>query len=202
MCVSTDPESLKTLNNTDSKEKKEKCGFRYYCHKLSCCCSYVRYFHDWENWIKLVLILLAIIFASAFNTDCLCAHRWQWQIGTLAVFLTWADFIIFIQKFPMFGIYVVMLVDIFVTFIKAVPTIMMLVLGFSFGFFMLFHQPGTLVSFPSYRCTEFLCIQQTLSQLYYHFLILLNYEFSFSLCFNTIRLSFVLLWCTADVTTT
>lgn len=166
----TDPECLNTLKDTHSKyleETKRKSGFRRYLHMLSCYYGYLRYFHDWENWIKLVMILFAIIFASVFTTNCLCAHRWQWQIGTLAVFLAWSDFILFIQKIPTFGIYVVMLVDIFVTFIKAVPTILMIVLGFTFGFFMLFYEPGTLVSFPLIQsfmqqkpenCCYFYCI--------------------------------------------
>ena len=131
-----------TKSLMDLKQKKQK---GYYWHNLQCYWRYWRYFHDWENWMEIVMILFAIMFASVFNAECLCAHQWQWQIGTIAVFLAWSDFILFLQTVPALGIYVVMLVDIVKRFIKAVPIILMLVLAFGFGFFMLFFEPGNLV---------------------------------------------------------
>ena len=106
----------------------------------------VNYFTDWVNWLEIFMVVFAIIFAWVFNTDCLCAQSWQWQIGTLAVFLAWVDFIIFVQKLPAVGIYVVMLTDILWIFIKTVPLTIMLVIAFGLGLFMTFFEPGVLVS--------------------------------------------------------
>ena len=88
----------------------------------------------------------SIIFAWVFNTDCLCPYGWQWQIGTIAVFLAWIDFVIFVQKLPGVGIYVGMLREILWRFIKTIPLTILLVIAFSLGFFMLFSEPGILVS--------------------------------------------------------
>lgn len=61
------------------------------------------YIFDWVNWIEVILFLCSILFVSVFNTDCLCPTRWQWQLGCIAVFLTWIDLIIFIRKLPLTG---------------------------------------------------------------------------------------------------
>ena len=61
------------------------------------------YFLDWVNWIEVILFICAIIFVFVFFTDCLCPTVWQWQIGCVAVFLAWIDFIIFIRKLPLTG---------------------------------------------------------------------------------------------------
>ena len=67
-------------------------------------------------------------------------------MGTMAVFLAWIDFLLVIRKSPSLGIYVAMLEYIVKRFIKTVPVILMLVMAFGFAFFMLFFDPGTLVS--------------------------------------------------------
>ncbi len=106
----------------------------------------VNYFLDWQNWLKLVMLPFAIIFVSVFNAVCLCAHQWQWQIGTVAVFLAWIDLLLAIRKSPSFGIYVAMMEYIVKRFIKTIPIILLLVIAFGFGFYMLFFDPGILVS--------------------------------------------------------
>ena len=106
----------------------------------------VHYFTDPVNWMELFMAMFAIIFVWVFNTDCLCTYYWQWQIGTIAVLLAWFDFIIFVQKLPTVGIYVAMLRNILWSFIKTLPLAVMLVIAFALGFFMLFSEPGNLVS--------------------------------------------------------
>ena len=110
------------------------------------CQHKIYYFTDLVNWMELLMAVFAIIFGWVFNTDCLCTYRWQWQIGTIAVFLAWFDFIIFVQKLPAIGIYVAMLRDILWRFIKTIPLATMLVIAFALGFFMLFSEPDILVS--------------------------------------------------------
>lgn len=38
----------------------------------------------------------------------ICFKPWQWQCGAVAVFLAWINLILFLRKFPQFGIYIVM----------------------------------------------------------------------------------------------
>ena len=126
-------------------------AYRIYQHK-------VLYFTDGVNWMELLMAVFAIIFTWVFNTDCQCTYQWQWQIGTIAVFLSWFDVIIFAQHLPVVGIYVAMLRDILWRFIKTIPLTFMLVIAFGLGFFMLFSEPRILVS-PFFKFF-FLIIEQ------------------------------------------
>ena len=62
----------------------------------------LRYVIDWVNWLEVILFISSLIFVSVYN-DCQCTAKWQWQIGIIAVFLAWIDFIIFIRKLPLTG---------------------------------------------------------------------------------------------------
>ena len=63
----------------------------------------IYYFLKLANWIEVTLFICSIIFVSVYNADCLCPTRWQWQIGCIAVFLSWINLVIFGQKIPQTG---------------------------------------------------------------------------------------------------
>jgi hypothetical protein len=58
---------------------------------------------DWVNWAEVILFSCSIIFVFVYGTDCLCPTEWQWQIGSIAVFLSWIDLIIIFRKIPLTG---------------------------------------------------------------------------------------------------
>ena len=64
-------------------------------------------------------------------------QSWQWQLGAVAVFLAWMNLLLFIRKFPRFGIYIVMFTDILQTFLTFLPVFFLFVVAFSLAFFML-----------------------------------------------------------------
>lgn len=103
------------------------------------------YIFDWINWMEITLYICAIIFVWVFHVDCLCPLTWQWQIGVVAVFLGWIDLIVFISKFPLTGIYVLMFVKILYTFLKMLILSILLVLAFGLTFYLAFAQPEILV---------------------------------------------------------
>ncbi|CAF1272276.1 unnamed protein product [Adineta steineri] len=99
-----------------------------------------------ENAVELSAFILAIIFTVDLNS---CSREIgyrcvvQWQIGALGVFLTWFALVLFIQKFPRFGIYVVMLTDILHTFSRFFLVFFLFIIGFALAFHMLLqnHNP-------------------------------------------------------------
>lgn len=111
----------------------------------------LNYIKDWINWMENLIFAFSIVFVWVFHTDCYCQYSWQWQIGVMAVFLAWINMIIFISKLPLTGIYVVMFLDIFYTFMRMVLLSLLLVLSFSFAFYMLFYKPDLQVSYVA--CT-------------------------------------------------
>ncbi len=104
-----------------------------------------RYLLDWVNWIEITLFICSIIYVWVFHTECLCPLTWQWQIGVVAVFLSWFDLIVFISKFPLTGIYVLMFVKVLYTFLKMLILSVLLVIAFGLTFYLAFTQPEILV---------------------------------------------------------
>ena len=108
----------------------------------------LNYVRDWINWMEVLLFVFSIIFVWVFNTECACTLIWQWQIGALSVFLAWITLIVFISKFPLVGLYVLMFVKIFYTFLKVVILSILLVIAFALTFYMAFNDPSNIKVSP------------------------------------------------------
>ena len=96
---------------------------------------------------KIVLYIFSLLFAFVYVADCKCVALWQWQCGILAVFLSWINLLIAVAKFPLTGIYVLMLIRVFYTFLKVVLLSALLVIAFGTSFYMAFREPAILVSY-------------------------------------------------------
>lgn len=107
--------------------------------------QFSRYLSNWVNWMEIGLYVCSIIFVWVFHIDCLCPLTWQWQIGVVAVFFGWIDLIVFISKFPLTGIYVLIFVKILYTFLKVLILSILLVVAFGLTFYLAFTQPEILV---------------------------------------------------------
>lgn len=104
-----------------------------------------KYFLDWVNYLEICLFSFSIFFAAVYFTDCFCPRNFQWQLGAIAVFLSWIDLVIIIRKFPVTGIYVVMFMNIFYIFLKLAFLAVLLILAFGLSFYMVFHNPTNIL---------------------------------------------------------
>ena len=102
----------------------------------------IRYFFDWLNYLEVILYSCTIVFIFIFLEPCYCPRNWQWQIGSVVVFLAWIDLISRIRKLPLAGIYVLMFINIFYSFWKMATLSILLILSFAFSFYMLFNDPS------------------------------------------------------------
>ena len=91
------------------------------------------------------MYILSIPFVN-INHECSCLSHLQWQAGIIAVFLAWLDLLTYIELWPSLGIYVGMLKTIAKRFLSAAILGIVLLLAFSFAFFMAFHDPKFQVS--------------------------------------------------------
>ena len=106
------------------------------------------YFADWENWIELALFICSILFASGAYVDCcVCVENWQWQLGVLSIFFAWLDLVLFMKKLPLFGVYVVMYIQIIYTFLRFMFLALLFIIAFGLSFYMLFVQFNVPVSY-------------------------------------------------------
>ena len=62
---------------------------------------------------------------------------WQWNFGAIAIVLAWIGLVMFIQKAPKIGIYVVMFNNILHTFFKFFIVFLLFIIAFGLGFFCL-----------------------------------------------------------------
>ena len=77
------------------------------------------------------------ILLRALNTDTLFLKEWQQEIGAFAIFLSWMGLLLFIQKIPRLGIFVVMFTDILKTFGQFFIVFAFFIFGFSLSFTIL-----------------------------------------------------------------
>eukprot|EP00057_Strongylocentrotus_purpuratus_P033527 XP_791721.4 PREDICTED: transient receptor potential cation channel subfamily A member 1 homolog [Strongylocentrotus purpuratus] len=102
----------------------------------------ISYFQDFGNIMELFLYLFAIIFSLPFSTVEYVKHGnikqdWQWPIGAAAGFLGWINLLLFIRSNSKLGIYVIMFIDIFKTFLRFSLILFLFVMAFGLAFYAL-----------------------------------------------------------------
>ncbi|RUS77619.1 hypothetical protein EGW08_014619 [Elysia chlorotica] len=105
----------------------------------------------WTNLIEWIVYVTALLLVISFN-ECQRTtgyrYEWQWHLGAIAVFLAWIDLVLFIQKFPRFGIYVVMFTDILFTFSQFFVVFFLFVIAFAVSFYALFQNQNPFDTVP------------------------------------------------------
>ena len=69
------------------------------------------YFLESTNYVEWALYLTTLMFvadANSLTASSGVKSHWQWQIGSIAILLSWLELMLFIQKLPKIGIYVLM----------------------------------------------------------------------------------------------
>ncbi|KAL8579599.1 hypothetical protein ACOMHN_025552 [Nucella lapillus] len=97
----------------------------------------------WVNLIEWITYVTALLLVISFN-DCQretgYRYEWQWSLGAVSIFLTWINLVLFIQKFPQLGIYVVMFTDVFYTFAQFFVVFFLFVIAFALSFYAVLQQ--------------------------------------------------------------
>lgn len=110
-----------------------------------------------------------------FVPVCTCLHlfvpvlqQWQWSLGAVAIFLCWINLVLFLQKFPRFGIYVVMFKDILNTFLQFAVVFFLFIVAFGLGFFTILQNQASLFICLSVHLSAclYVCVSRFLSYAY------------------------------------
>ncbi|GAB6033390.1 hypothetical protein CHUAL_013153 [Chamberlinius hualienensis] len=95
-----------------------------------------------ENLIEWICFTTSLLLTIDF-TECssLTGVReiWQWEIGTIAIFMAWVNLVMFVSKFPFLGLYVVMFGDVIRTFCKVCSVFFLFIVAFAMGFYTVFY---------------------------------------------------------------
>ena len=106
----------------------------------------LEYFCSLSNYLEIPMYLLSIAFMATTNS-CFCPSPLQWQAGTVAVFFAWIDFILFLNKWPALGIYIGIIRKITIRFLSVSVIAILLLISFTFTFYMAFYEPDLPVSY-------------------------------------------------------
>ncbi|XP_060077074.1 transient receptor potential cation channel subfamily A member 1-like [Ylistrum balloti] len=95
----------------------------------------MKYFTDIGNALEWVLYVTTGVFVIPMITG--TTYKFQVEAGAIAIFLAWFNCLLFLQRFDVFGIYVVMFLEILSTLIQALSVFSLLIVAFGFAFFLL-----------------------------------------------------------------
>ncbi|XP_076445109.1 uncharacterized protein LOC143283010 [Babylonia areolata] len=105
----------------------------------------------WVNLIEWTTYVTALLLVISFN-ECQRTtgyrYDWQWSLGAVSVFLAWFNLVLFIQKFPQLGIYVVMFTDVLYTFIQFFVVFFLFIVAFALAFFMVLQKQTAFQDVP------------------------------------------------------
>ncbi|XP_069587576.1 transient receptor potential cation channel subfamily A member 1 isoform X2 [Ranitomeya imitator] len=96
----------------------------------------LKYLMDSSNIIDWAIHVTAILFASSVCTNPLYVEGWKWQCAAMAVFTSWVNFLIYLQRFETCGIYIVMFWEILRTLVRIILIFFFLILGFGLSFYV------------------------------------------------------------------
>ena len=117
---------------------------------------HLRYFKEFENYIDLMVYILAVFLVIPFGSNCWCPTNWQWQLGAIGVFLAWINLILFLKRVPLLGIYVLMFNAILQTFLKFALIAFLFVVAFGIAFYMILYK-AVVVSGSGITAMRVLC---------------------------------------------
>lgn len=103
-----------------------------------------RYFKDPSNYLECTLYVTVIAFMLPYTLEIndILDHSPSvfWQFGTIAVFLSYADMVLFLQTMDYVGLYVTMFLEIMKTLCKVLFLFVMFGLAFAFVFHILLKE--------------------------------------------------------------
>ncbi|XP_066228535.1 transient receptor potential cation channel subfamily A member 1 [Saccopteryx leptura] len=107
-----------------------------YCKEVGQICQQKRnYFLDNSNAIEWVIYTTSIIFVLPLFVG-IPAHV-QWQCGAIAIYFSWMNFLMYLQRFENCGIFIVMLEVIMKTLLRSTVVFIFLLLAFGLSFYVL-----------------------------------------------------------------
>ncbi|XP_067888757.1 transient receptor potential cation channel subfamily A member 1b [Heterodontus francisci] len=97
-----------------------------------------QYLLDSTNLLDCLMYVASILFVIPWMFNVL--HQIQWQFGTISAYVTWVNFLLYLQRFDICGIYVVMFGEILNTLFHIMALFLFLILAFGFTFYILLYE--------------------------------------------------------------
>ena len=92
------------------------------------------FFRQWSHVVDLSLYISTLLFLLpyvAWSSDLYAEPTTQWSAGTVALFFTYLNEILYIRRLRTAGIYVTMYFNVLTTFLKVISIFMVFIIGFA-----------------------------------------------------------------------
>ncbi|XP_028410681.1 transient receptor potential cation channel subfamily A member 1-like [Dendronephthya gigantea] len=87
-----------------------------------------------NNMLEWILYICTFVFLLPINE---IKTKSQIEAGAISIFLAWINFIWFLKRLPIFGIYVVLTKKVFLSLIKVLPVVILFIVAFAMTFLLL-----------------------------------------------------------------
>eukprot|EP00112_Aurelia_sp_Birch-Aquarium-sp1_P021380 Seg575.4 transcript_id=Seg575.4/GoldUCD/mRNA.D3Y31 product="Transient receptor potential cation channel subfamily A member 1" protein_id=Seg575.4/GoldUCD/D3Y31 len=103
-----------------------------------------KYFRQGINYLEWVLYLSTLVFMFDFLIpSAKISFAQKWNAGAISVLLTWINLLLFLTRFPYFGLYVVMFVEVFATVLRVLIVFAVFIVAFALSFYSLLRELPT-----------------------------------------------------------
>ena len=72
----------------------------------------------------------------------------KWQVGPLVILIVWMNLLLYLKRIPTFGIPVIMFLKVFQTLLQVLLVFFVLIMAFSFSFYVLMDHGVESFKFP------------------------------------------------------
>ena len=117
----------------------------------------LRYFKKWVNYLEIILYGSTILFLIPLLNEKL--GKWdeaeevigdelKWSAASVSILFAWLNLLLYMKRFPFFGLYVVMFVEVLKTLLSVITVFIVFIIAFALSFFVLldkleaFKYPG------------------------------------------------------------
>eukprot|EP00794_Sanderia_malayensis_P000577 gene577-1237_t len=102
-----------------------------------------KYFSHGVNYLEWGLYISTMIFMLQFMSGANISLKMKWNAGAIAILLTWIDLLLFLTRFPYFGLYIVMFVEVLKTVLRVLLVFAIFIVGFALSFYALLREHDT-----------------------------------------------------------
>eukprot|EP00794_Sanderia_malayensis_P000575 gene575-1234_t len=119
------------------------CGFNLIKELFQLFLQRRKYFSQGVNYLEWTLYISTLIFMLPFLKADLITFTMKWNAGAIAILLTWIDLLLFLTRFPYFGLYIVMFVEVLKTVLRVLLVFAIFIVGFALSFYALLREHDT-----------------------------------------------------------
>ena len=120
-----------TVFNTYRQLKKEN-----EFNRIKTCFNFIKNVVEFEDILEVLLFILTLIYSIKLASVNQCPSCWISQLGSAVIFFSWLEFIILSTQFKLVGVYVLMLVKVLKSFLKAFILLGLMVSTFALALYI------------------------------------------------------------------